>query len=290
MAKETVDEREVVFNGAHLVGYGILAVIIIVFALMSFYTVQAGQRAVLLTFGNPNQQAQGEGLHFKVPIVQSAVIMSVQTQKYEVPKATAASKDLQTVITDVTVNYYINPDSVPVIYQKIGLNYQDNLIAPAIQEVVKASTADYTAEELITKRPEVKDKIDQALTDRLKAFNIIVQAVSITNFEFSPEFNNAIEAKVTAEQNALTEKNNLDVISYKAQQRIEQAKGEAEAIKIQAQAIQTQGGPAYVQLQAISKWDGKLPLVNGGGSLPFINLATNGANPLTNAALSNQTQ
>jgi regulator of protease activity HflC (stomatin/prohibitin superfamily) len=251
----------------------ILGILLIVGIFESFYTVSAGERGVILTFGKPNMQSQGEGLHFKVPIIQHVIIMDVKTQKYVVEKASAASKDLQTVTTDVTINYVLNPEEVPNIYTTIGKTYQDKVITPAVLEIVKAATAQYTAEELITKRPEVKEKIDTALRERLRQFGITVQAVSITNFDFSPSFNAAIEAKVTAEQNALAAKNKLEQVKYEAQQRIEQSQGEAKAIEIQASAIKSQGGSEYVQLQAINRWNGMMPqVVTSGGALPFINI------------------
>jgi regulator of protease activity HflC (stomatin/prohibitin superfamily) len=245
----------------------------------TWYIVNPGERAILLTLGNPSPMPSAEGLHFKFPIVQSIVIMNVQTQKYEVAKASAASKDLQTVTTDVTINYLITPDTVPELYKNVGVSYQEKVIAPAVQEVVKATTSQYTAEELITKRAEVKEKMDIALRDRLATWNINVQSVAITNFDFSSEFNKAIEAKVTAEQNALAAKNKLAQVEYEKLQRITQAEGESEAIKIQAQAIQSQGGKDYVQLQAINKWDGHLPVATGSGAIPFINIQ--GASSIT---------
>lgn len=256
---------------------GVIFFILILLFFSSFYIIPAGERGTLLTFGNPDMTAKSEGLHLKIPIAQTVIKMNVQTQRYDAPKASSASKDLQTVTTDVAINYFINPESAPEIYKKIGINYQDKIIAPAVQEVVKASTAQYTAEELITKRSEVKDKIDVGLRDRLKEFGINVQAISITNFEFSEQFNSAIEGKVTAEQNALMAKNKLEQVKYEAQQRVTQATAEAEAIKIQAQAITVNGGKEYVQLQAINRWNGVMPQVTG-GAVPFINLNLNNTN------------
>ena len=257
--------------------WSVIGIVALIIFFGAYYIVNPGERAIVITMGNPNLVPTAEGIHFKFPIFQNIVKINVQTQKYEVAKASAASKDLQTVTTDVVINYLISPDTVPELYKNIGIGYQDKVIAPAVQEVVKSVTAQYTAEELITKRAEVKEKMDIALRDRLATWNINVQSVAITNFDFSPEFNKAIEAKVTAEQNALAAKNKLAQVEYEKLQRITQAEGEAEAIKIQAQAIQAQGGKDYVQLQAISRWDGKLPMVTGGNSMPFINLAQQGA-------------
>ena len=251
-----------------------LVTITIVLFFSVFYIVHAGERGVLLTFGNPDMTAKTEGLHFKMPFIQHAVILDVKTLKYEAD-ATAASEDLQTVTTKIAVNYHLTPENVPVLYKEIGINYQDRIIQPAVQEVLKASTAQFTAEELITKRNEVKEKIKELLKDRLGSRSIIVEDISITNFDFSEEFNKAIESKVTAEQNALAAKNKLAQIEYEAQQRVTQAKGEAEAIRIQTNAINSQGGENYIQMRAIDKWNGIMPLVTGSGSMPFINLGMN---------------
>lgn len=251
-----------------LIGASIFLILTLGFS--TTYTISAGQRGVLLTFGKANDLAITEGLHFKIPFAQQIIKMDVKTQKYEA-EASSASQDLQVVKTNVAVNYYLEPETVPRIYREIGIDYQNKIIQPAVQEVVKATTAEFNAEQLITKRPEVKDQIETRLKDRLVEYGINVQNILITNFDFSESFNQAIEAKVTAEQNALAAKNKLEQVKYEADQRVTQAKGEAEAIKIQAEAITAQGGKEYVQLQAISKWDGKMPQFTGGG-LPFISI------------------
>jgi regulator of protease activity HflC (stomatin/prohibitin superfamily) len=201
--------------------------------------------------------------------------MDVKTQKY-VADATAASRDLQDVKTKIAVNYHILPDSTPQLYKEIGIDYSDRIIQPFEQETVKATTAQFTAEELITKREQVKEQIRVSLAEKLRPRGIVVEDISIVNFEFSPSFTQAIEAKVTAEQNALREKNKLAQVEYEAKQRIAQAEGEAKAIQIQAEAIRAQGGKEYVQLQAIGKWNGQLPtMMFGDNALPFIEIPTN---------------
>lgn len=254
--------------------YGCLLFLILTIILGAFYTIPAGSRGVLLTFGKPNMNAMGEGLHFKIPLVQSIIKMDVKTLKYEAD-LTAASKDLQDVNTKIAINYHIIPESVPEIYKTIGTNYAEKVIYPLEQETNKAATSKFTAEELITNRDQVRQNMKDNLAEKLQTRGIIIEEVSIINFAFSPSFSQAIEGKVTAEQNALAAKNKLEQVKYEAQQRVAQATAEAEAIKIQAQAITQQGGKDYVQLQAISKWDGKMPLVTGGNSLPFIDITTN---------------
>jgi regulator of protease activity HflC (stomatin/prohibitin superfamily) len=192
----------------------------------------------------------------------------VKVQKEEAD-AQAASKDLQTVTTRVALNYSIDPDHIVPLYQNIGIDYKSRIVDPSIQEAVKATTAKFTAEELVTKREEVRDSIKNLLADKLSGTGFKVEQLSIINFDFSPSFNNAIEAKVTAEQNALAAKNKLDQVKYEAQQAIEEARGKATALQIEAEAINT--NPQIIQLRAIEKWDGKLPQVTGNAT-PFINL------------------
>lgn len=236
-----------------------------------FYTVGAGERGVILTFGKVGENVIQEGLHVKVPFVQTVAILDVKTQK-ESANASAASKDLQTVTTELALNYHLVPNSVNKLWQNVGKEYKVRIIDPAIQEAIKAVTAKYTAEELITKRPQVKDDAKIILAERLVNEYIAVDELSIVNFDFSPSFNQAIEQKVTAEQNALAAKNKLEQTKYEAEQRIAQARGEAEAIKIQAQAITQQGGKDYVSLKWIEKWSGNLPQTVLGDAVPLVNI------------------
>lgn len=237
----------------------------------SFGTIGAGQRGIKTRFGKV-VGILDTGLYMKNPLTTQVKKVDVQTQK-EQAEATAASSDLQTVNTKVAVNYNLDVNKLQDLYTKIGLEYKSKIIDPAIQEEVKAVTAKYTAEQLITKRQEVTDAIKLGLTTRLAENDIQVTGVSIVNFDFSGAFNEAIERKVTAEQNALAAKNKLDQVKFEADQTIETAKAQAESIKIQAQAINSQGGADYVQLQAIKQWDGHLPTqMVPGSTVPFINL------------------
>lgn len=254
----------------------LLVVLIVIMTAIfgSFYTIKAGQRGVLLTFGEADMNAKGEGLNFKIPLVQSVVKMDVQTQKYEA-ELSAASSDLQDVKTKIAINYHIVAEEAPTIYRDIGLGYADKVIYPAEQEVNKAITSKFTAEELITKRETVREDMKTLLAERLRSRGIIVEDISIVDFKFSDSFTQAIESKVTNEQNALAAKNKLEQIKYEAAQRVAQAEGEAKAIEVQISAINKQGGESYVQLQFIKQWDGKLSLYSGNGIIPFLNIATN---------------
>jgi len=267
----TTEEQKVMrkFLGWFFISVGVILILILLSG--TFYIIGAGERGVLLTFGKPSMEAKGEGLHFKIPLVQKIIKMNVKTQKYEAD-LTAASKDLQDVKTKIAINYHVLPETTPSIIQDIGIDYRENVIYPLEQETNKGITAQYTAEELITKRDMVREGMKQSLTEKLRPRGIIIEEVSIIDFSFSSVFTQAIENKVTAEQNALAAKNKLAQVEYEAKQRVTQATAESEAIRIQTEAINKAGGSAYVQLQAIQKWDGKLSLVSGGSSMPIINL------------------
>jgi regulator of protease activity HflC (stomatin/prohibitin superfamily) len=251
------------FPVAKLLTYVIIFLIIFIALFNIAYTIPAGYRGVLLTFGKPEMVAITEGLHFKIPFIQQVVKMQVQTQKYEA-ELTASSSDLQDVKTVIAINYHINPESAPTIYRDIGIDYSAKIIYPLEQEANKATTAKYTAEQLITKRDMVREEMKTLLTERLQPRGIVVEEISIVNFKFSDVFTQAIENKVTAEQNALASKNKLEQIKYEAEQRIAQAQGEAEAIRIQVESINKAGGDNYVKLQYIQKWNGAVSQVSCG--------------------------
>ncbi len=233
--------------------------------------INAGQRGVVLQFGKV-VRTMDEGLNFRTPFVESVVTMDVKTQKHEA-KANSASKDLQTINATVAVNYSLNPSLVGDIYKTIGKNYEATVIDPAIQESIKAATAQYTAEQLITLRADVRDIMEKHIVERLSKRGIVIEAVNIVNFDFTDSFDKAIEAKVVAEQDALAAVNKLKQVKTEAEQQIAKAEAQAETIKIQAAAINSQGGADYVALQAIAKWNGVLPVqMIPGSTVPFINL------------------
>lgn len=278
MAKE--QEIDIGMTIVKTIKWGILAIIVLIIVFGGFYTIGPGQRGIITTFGKAEVTSMAPGPHLKIPIVQQITKMDVQTQKYETD-ASAASKDLQVVSTKIAVNYHIEPDTVPTLFKDIGINYREKIIQPAVQEIVKASTAQFTAEELITKRVLVKEEIDRLLADRLRKSGIIMETTSITNFDFSEQFNAAIEQKVTAEQQALTQKNKLAQVEYEAKQLIATADGtakstilnaEAEAKKVQLMQEQLKQSPQYVEYIKVSRWDGKMPQIMLSGTTPLMQL------------------
>lgn len=249
----------------------ILIGVVILFILInsSFKVVGAGERGVVFSkFGGVKDRILNEGLQFKIPFIEDIIPVDVKVQKAQTD-ATAASKDLQTVSSTIALNFHIDPDQVNTVYQEIGLFFKDRVIDPAVQESVKAVTARFTAEELITRRSEVSDNIKEDLQARLLDFNIITDGFNIVDFSFSRGFNEAIENKQTAEQNALKAERDLDRIKIEAEQTITRAKAEAESQRLQRATI----SPIILQLRAIEKWDGQFPQVIG-GALPFIDVGT----------------
>ena len=207
-----------------------LGVVLVVGSLIfgSFTTIPAGQRGVVIRFGAITGTILGEGLKTKMPFLDSVVLMSVQTQKYEAA-ATSLSRDLQDVKTAIALNWRLDPGITAEIYRTLGLDYINRIAAPAIQETIKQVTARYNAEDLILKREDVKAAISESLASRLLERGIIAETVSITDFQFSATFVAAIEAKVAAEQAVLEARNKLERVKVEAQQREAVEKGEANA-------------------------------------------------------------
>lgn len=253
----------------------LIASLILISWLNPFVVINAGNRGVITTFGKVNPIVLEEGLHLRIPIMQQVTEINVQIQKGE-GDGDAASRDLQQVHAKIALNYHLIPNRVAETYQAIGdLNsVGDRIIIPAVQEATKATTAKYTAEELISKRPEVRDQISQFMRDRLLRHGIQIDEFSIVNFRFSESFNQAIEAKTTAEQLKLKAERDLERIRVEAEQKIASAKAEAESLRLQKQEIT----PDLLKLReienqrvALEKWDGRLPQVTG-GSVPLINI------------------
>ncbi len=236
----------------------LIAILLILFN--PFAIVTAGKRGVLLEFGRVEPQILGEGLHVIIPGVNTVKTLTVRVQKQDI-FAEASSKDLQEIFTDVSLNWHIIPEEANLIYQQVGkeLEVIDRIINPAIEEVLKAVMANYTAEEIITKRGEVKAQVDEVLTNRLRAYHLAVDDISLVHIHFSQKFSDAVEAKQIAEQEAKRAGFMVLRASKEAEAKVNLAKGEAEAQKLLRETIT----PELLQKQAIEKWDGKLPIILG---------------------------
>ena len=244
-----------------------LAVLLVLYN--SYAVIGAGERGVVFSkLGGVQDRILDEGIRFKTPFIEDVIAVDVKIKKAETA-ATASTKDLQTVSSTIALNYHVDPGQVNTVYQEIGIFFKERVIDPAVQEAVKAVSAQYTAEELITRREVVKEEIKASLTGRLMNFNMIVDEFNIVDFAFSNNFNTAIEAKQMAEQQALKAQRDLERIRIEAEQKIASAQAEAESQRLQRATIT----PTLLQLRAIEKWDGHFPQVIG-QSMPFIDLKT----------------
>jgi regulator of protease activity HflC (stomatin/prohibitin superfamily) len=255
-----------------VIGIGVLLAIVIL-GFGSWGTVDVGNVGVVLKWGATTGEIKPAGFYTKLPLIEEVIPMNVQVIK-EQDTNDCSSSDLQTVTSAISLNIALDPSAAANIYKNVGDDYIDTIVAPAMQESVKATMAKFSAEQLITQREAVREGISALLATKLSVYGINTKAVNIVDFHFSDIFENAIEAKVTAEQNALAAKNKLEQIQFEAQQRIAQADGEAKAIAIQAAAVQAAGGEEYIEMQAVKQWNGVLPQFIGGQSpIPFIGTA-----------------
>jgi prohibitin 2 len=217
-----------------------------------------------------------EGFHLKLPLLDSAHDVNTQTLTFAGKGIDAGTRDLQSVTAEVAVIFSVDRVDVKEVYR----NYRDvetlqaRALAPVIEEAFKAAASGHTAEQLITQRASVRDKLLSSVREKLQPHYVTVKDVNITNFSFSKGFSTAVEAKVTAEQQAKKAEHDLARIKTEGEQRVATAKAEAEAIKAQAEAINKQGGAEYVQLKWIEKWNGALPTtqLSAGGAVPLVSL------------------
>jgi regulator of protease activity HflC (stomatin/prohibitin superfamily) len=234
-----------------------------------FVIVDAGERAVLMQFGQVQPVILQEGIHPVIPLVHTVKKLSVRVQSQEI-SAEASSKDLQDVYTDVALNWHIIPAEANLIFQQIGDQkaVTDRIINPAVEEVLKAVMATYTAEEIITKRGEVKAGVDQTLTGRLQPYHIAVDDISLVHVHFSKRFSDAVEAKQVAEQEA----KRAEFIALKAikegEAKVNLAKGEAEVQRLLKENLT----PELLQRQALERWNGNLPIIVGGEGTKLLDL------------------
>ncbi len=258
---------------ALIIGIVVVAAIVLFSA---FTVVPAGSTGVVVTLGKVSETPLQEGLHLKIPLVQTVEIISNKIQKVEVD-APAVSKDLQSISSSIAVNFRVGNKSSAYIYKNIGRDYQSVVLLPAVQESMKSVTAKYTAEELITERAQVGQEVQEALSDKVSDYGVVIEKFNIVNFEFSAEFDSAIEAKQVAEQNLIktkTEQEQAIVIAEaEAKKKLIEAEAEAKAIlqKAEAQAeanrkIAASLSEEMIEYAKVEKWNGELPVATGGNT------------------------
>lgn len=265
MAIQEDNEAKVVIK---VVACVIVGLILLVGGCRSFVTVPSGHRGVVSFFGKVQDRVLDEGFHLVNPLGTAVYEMSVKVQKDNV-QVSAASKDLQMVTGDIAVNWVVDSKKVNAMFQSIGTLsvLVENLMAPAVNEVFKAITAGYSAEEILTKRGELKDRLDRELIARLEKYDVKVMDASIVHIDFSKEFNDAIESKQIAEQRSQQAKYEADQAKQMADAEINRARGKAEGMRLMALTVSDK----VLQQQALEKWDGHLPQIMGSGTMPFIN-------------------
>jgi regulator of protease activity HflC (stomatin/prohibitin superfamily) len=269
-------------------GILILIAALIMLVASSFRTVSTGYVGVKTRFGKVVSNSLPAGLYFRIPAVEAIAEVEVREQKTEM-STSASSRDLQSIQSSIAVNFRPDPTKAHLLFEQVGTDYENRILDPAVEETVKAVTAKYTAEELITKRTQVRDEMEAMLKSRVEENQILITKFNIVNFEFSDSFNHAIEEKQTAEQEALRATNILRRMKVEADQKIETARGTAESVKLQAladaEAISVKAKAEaeaqrilsevvnrdVITLRAIEKWDGTLPRVTG-ETVPFISV------------------
>jgi len=237
----------------------VLALIVL---LSSFTTIKTGEVGVKVRFGKVVSTPTKEGVNFKIPFIERIERVNIKVQKIEIT-ATSASKDLQDVNESVAINYRVDKDNATDLYKNVGNNYRDTILEPAIKESIKSVTSEYTAEELITKRTEVSKKCLDTLQNKVEKYGIIIDDFNITNFNFSDEFNKAIEEKQVAEQKVLTAKQELEKEKIEAEKKIVSAEAEKKANELKEKSLTEN----IIKEKFIEKWDGKLPTVTGGNNM-----------------------
>lgn len=249
---------------------GIIAALLVLIAFNSFVILNPGQAGVLSILGKAQDGVLLEGIHLRPPLVSNVDVYDLTVQKFEVP-AESSTKDLQDLKASFAINFRLDPVQVVEIRRTQGTlqNIVSKIIAPQTQESFKIAAARRTVEEAITKRDELKEDFDNALSDRLDKYGILILDTSVVDLSFSPEFARAVEEKQIAEQKSQRAVYVAREAEQEAQADINRAKGKAEAQRLLAETLRAQGGQLVLQKEAIEAWR------EGGAQMPRV-LVTSG--------------
>lgn len=253
-----------------LVLCGIVGVLLFVTGCSSCKQIPAGNTGIKVRMGAVQESSLNEGINFKLPFIEKIVLMDNRTQKTSA-EGNASSSDMQSVDYKVAVNFRVNPEKSATLFQKVGESYSDTIISPSIQESTKSVMAKYTAEGLIQNRVVIGEEIRKALEEKIGNYGIVIESIAIENFNFSEEFNKAIEAKQTAQQQALKAQEDLNRIKIEGEQKIVQAQAEADANNIKANSIDDK----ILKQMWIEKWNGQMPTVYGGENIMDVSSLVN---------------
>jgi len=249
-----------------------VAVICLFFAASSFYVVSPGEVAVKTRLGKI-VDSSSEGLHFKLPVIENIVRFSIQIQRADI-KTEAFSKDLQTMSTHLVINHRISRNTVEDVYRDLGRDYVNTVVDPMVQEIFKAIVAKYSADTIIANRALLYEELNTEVQKKLKENNILVTDISIVDLDFTDEFLKAVEAKQVAEQQAKMSEKLVEKAKKDAEQQVAKARGEAESLKMQREAVTPQLielRKVEAEIKAIDKWNGVLPIYTG-SAIPFLSI------------------
>ena len=251
-----------------------LIVLVIIVILNSIVFIETGEIGIVTQFGAVQDKVLQAGINFKVPFIQGVRKINCKTQELTTEN-NSASKDLQDIAMSISINYSVNIDKAPELYKRVGQNYKEVILTPTLADTVKSATAEYTAEETITKRAELSSKIYEKLNERLEDQGISITNVNIINLDFSEAYNQAIEDKNIATQNTLKAQQELETTKVEAEKKVTEATATAEANRILNESLSQENLEKQRlenELKAIEKWNGQLPSTMTGDTVPFLNL------------------
>lgn len=235
----------------------------------SFYTIKSTQRGILSTFGKISPEPIDDGLHVKIPFIQTIKKVNIQQKKHD-GEENAYTRDVQTAMVRYTINYDIVKHNVSNLYANIGDNYHDRIVVPYIRSAMKEAFGNFAATEIVENRDEIRVEIERLIRRSVDSNYFYNVQFQLTNIDFDDEFELAIREKQVAEQNALKAKNITVQVEEQAKQTKIKAEADAEAIRIKANALDR--NPKLVEYEAVQKWNGELPTYMMGDAVPFLNL------------------
>ena len=249
--------------------YVILGIFAIIVVFSSFYTIKSTERGILSTFGRISENTIEDGLHVKIPFIQSVKKINIQQKKFD-GHENSYTRDVQTSEVDYTINYDLVRENVNKLYRNVGLDYHNRIVVPFVRSAMKEAFGNFAATEIVENRDAVRREIEASLRRTLDSNYFMNIQFQLVDIDFDDQFENAIKEKQVAEQEALKAKNVTIQIEEKAKQTKIAAEAEAEAMRIKANALER--NPKLVSYEAVQKWDGKMPQYMLGNSVPFIEL------------------
>lgn len=240
----------------------IIAIVFIITLFSSFAVVKSGEVGLRVRFGKVVDTSIKEGINFKIPFIEKIEKVNIKVQKAEL-ETESSSKDLQTITTQLAVNYKVDGEEASSLFKNVGNSYEETILTPAIQESIKAIISEYTAEQTITLRNEVSDKCLEEIQTKVKKYGIIITDFNIIDLDFSYAYNQAIEEKQVAEQKVLTAQQELQKTKIEAEKKIVEAEATKKANELLNQTLTNE----VIKKQFIEKWNGQLPSTYAGNDI-----------------------